>query len=221
MLHVILLHGLGAHGITLTMFENHVQNLGAKGYVCSYLTFFNKIEKITESVLSFMKINIPTNDPVVIIGHSLGGIIARHVSSRSTHNIKTILTLGTPHDGAILANTIFKILPPVKMITIVRQLSKNSSHIRTCPHIPEHIRHVNIIGLKKVDWINPINWITGLLLRREESHDGVVEYTSCIATRNDAIHEVDISHIGMLFSNTVERIISDEIYRIMKQENLI
>ncbi len=219
MLHVILLHGLGAHGITLTMFENHIKDLNIKIHVCSYLTFFNTIENITKKIIKYVQHNINPSDDILIIGHSLGGIIARHIcSSLSTHHIRTVMTLGTPHDGAILANRIFAFLPPIKLIKIVRQLSKQSKHINSCPHFPDHIRHVNIIGIKKLDWINPLNWITLLMLSNEHSHDGVVEYDSCISTRNDAVHEIYISHIGMLFSEHVERIISYEIYRIIKDE---
>lgn len=219
MLHVILLHGLGAHGITLTKFENHMRDFNVKIHVCSYLTFFNTIEKITTKILNYINDNININDQILIIGHSLGGIVARHVCFYcTTHNIRTVLTLGTPHDGAVLANKIFNIIPPIRLITIIKQLSKKSQHIISCPHFPTHIRHVNIIGLKKIDWINPLNWLTLLMLSPEHSHDGVVEYDSCISTRNDVVHEIDISHIGMLFSNDVERIISYEIYRIIKDE---
>lgn len=221
MIHIILLHGLGAHGITLTQFENHATGFTVKVHVCSYLTFFNTIENITSKIILYLNQNIPRFDPILIVGHSLGGIIARHLSATTSHNIQTAITLGTPHRGAKLANRIFRVLPFVKSITIVKQLSRDSLHINECPHFPEHVRHVNIIGIKRTDWINPINWVTSILLRSEHSHDGVVEYDSCIGTRNDVVHEINTSHIGMLISDQVKRIISYEIYRIMKGENLL
>lgn len=51
--------------------------------------------------------NSITSQPnTIIIGHSMGGLVAREVESGRHPNIRGIITIGTPHQGAFVQNSI-------------------------------------------------------------------------------------------------------------------
>ena len=60
-----------------------------------------------------------------VIGHSLGGLIARYYVQRlgGDHHVHTLVTLGTPHQGTQLAWA-------APLLPLVRQLAPNSSVIQ-------------------------------------------------------------------------------------------
>ena len=43
---------------------------------------------------------LPSKSNVILIGHSLGGLVAREIEAKGSSNIKGIITIGTPHQGA-------------------------------------------------------------------------------------------------------------------------
>jgi len=60
-----------------------------------------------------------------VIGHSLGGLIARYYVQRlrGDHHVNTLVTLGTPHQGTQLALA-------APLLPLVRQLAPNSTVIQ-------------------------------------------------------------------------------------------
>lgn len=50
--------------------------------------------------------SVTSRPNTIIIGHSLGGLVAREIESRRNPNIRGIITIGTPHQGAYIQNSI-------------------------------------------------------------------------------------------------------------------
>jgi triacylglycerol lipase len=64
-------------------------------------------------------------DRIHVVGHSLGGLIARYYVQRlgGTDRVQTLVTLGTPHQGTVLARA-------GRLVPLIRQLSPESDVIR-------------------------------------------------------------------------------------------
>lgn len=64
-------------------------------------------------------------DRIHVVGHSLGGLIARYYVQRlgGAERVQTLVTLGTPHQGTVLARA-------GRLLPLVRQLSPESDVIR-------------------------------------------------------------------------------------------
>ncbi|CAM5527705.1 hypothetical protein SMICM304S_05241 [Streptomyces microflavus] len=68
---------------------------------------------------------------VDIVGHSLGGLIARYYVQRlgGDRRVRTLVTLGTPHGGTAVA-------PGAGIHPIVRQMRGGSALMRNCASPP-------------------------------------------------------------------------------------
>lgn len=101
----IWLHGLeGQKGLnTWDIYKQHLTN--ANGYIVEYES--NKsIPAIAENIYTNQISLINENDNLILIGHSMGGLVARSVQLLSPQ-VKGIITVGTPNSGSVLlANTL-------------------------------------------------------------------------------------------------------------------
>ncbi len=76
------------------------------------------------------------HERIHVIGHSLGGLIARYYVQRlgGDSYVRTLVTLGTPHHGTQLA-WIAPLLPPVRHLTprspVIRELAEPAPDCRT------------------------------------------------------------------------------------------
>ena len=64
----------------------------------------NSIANIANSVWNNNYLSYRSD--IILIGHSLGGLIAREIESKKYSNVKAIITIGTPHQGAYVENAI-------------------------------------------------------------------------------------------------------------------
>jgi len=68
-----------------------------------------------------------THDTIVVIGHSMGGLVAEHAAALGAP-IDGLVTIGTPHQGHNLSR--FGPLP------VMREMGTNSAHLRGVAAIP-------------------------------------------------------------------------------------
>lgn len=116
---------------------------------------------------------------VIVIGHSMGGLVAREaLSHRSTDNQRSIadetgqvITIGTPHQGAMVT-------PPLNLLPLGRALSPGSPELAALPHFPSQTVVHTIAG----DVIRVYRNIRGQEVRREQPFDDtLVKTTSALA----------------------------------------
>ena len=60
------------------------------------------LDLLTERVTAF------SSDPIVLVGWSLGGLIARELAKRIPDRIERVITLGSPFSGSLRANRVWK-----------------------------------------------------------------------------------------------------------------
>ena len=124
---VLLVHGLIDNRSAFTVMR---RNLRRRGFtdVCSwnYSPFLTDVaQAATDLGAHIERICEQTgHDRVHVVGHSLGGLVARHLVQRQggDRRVDSLVTLGTPHGGSILAH----VLPT----PLVRQLRPGSPVLR-------------------------------------------------------------------------------------------
>ncbi|MUJ19140.1 lipase family alpha/beta hydrolase [Aliivibrio fischeri] len=105
MAHIVVLHGLYMHGLVMKPLASRLRRKGHTIQVISY----NSV-RINEALL-FKRIRncLSETEKNVIVGHSLGGILAVHFvnSHNDKHTpIDSIVTIGSPLQGASIAKEI-------------------------------------------------------------------------------------------------------------------
>ncbi|MCC4797137.1 cob(I)alamin adenolsyltransferase [Enterovibrio norvegicus] len=98
---IILLHGLYMHGIAMIPLCNRLKEAGHEVLNLSY----NTISPDTPSLFGEMD-DFIDGDEAAIVAHSMGGVITRaymEADSDMSHCVKTVITLGTPHQGSKIA----------------------------------------------------------------------------------------------------------------------
>ena len=203
--HVILLHGLGSHGVTISLMSQYIMRYSDYNVICpTYQSlFFKSIHKITDEVVEQINSIVGYNDTIHFIGHSLGGIIAKMVCNstrlKALVKIGNIVTLGTPHNGTILATRVLNKFPVLEYLSpIVAELTKNSSVINSIktPNTKVGV----IVGLGKSHIFNPIIYLGSLFLKDIKSHDGVVELESNLLKDTTGLICLDVNHVEMLWN---------------------
>ena len=108
----ILIHGFGEHSghyhrlaLALNNANIDVWGIDHVGHGLSYGKngFFDSIDELSSNVESLVQLanEKHTNIPLVIIGHSLGGITATNYLLMHTNKARGLVVLGTPFDGLI------------------------------------------------------------------------------------------------------------------------
>ncbi|SIN87409.1 triacylglycerol lipase [Salinivibrio sp. ES.052] len=101
---IVTLHGLYMHGVFFIPLCERLEKHGHQVLNVSYNTLNPDLDEINAKIDAFIN-----QEPTILIGHSMGGLIIRRylegkaASAQPTDNVKAVITLGTPHQGAKLA----------------------------------------------------------------------------------------------------------------------
>ena len=141
-----------------------------------------------------------TGRKVHLVGHSLGGIMARSVASRRPQDVASVVTLAAPFRGTVAHHSILRAAETVR-----RQIHREHgaevlpqcytshctcefvSHLRC--HMPESVRQ-------------------SALYTRD---DGIVDWRYCITGDPAVDCEVPGTHIGLVFNASVYRILAERL----------
>ncbi len=204
MKHIVFLHGLGSHGLTMRFLQSSISSiLDHETHSFSYYSITSDIDSITRYMEGVFNTKFAHGDDVCIIGHSLGGIIAAKLASSSLLRCKVskIITLGTPHYGAILASKIINKLPFIKYVfPIVGELSTNSDKLDYT--IDRDCKVGVLSGNKRRSKWNPLVYIGSAIIGNKYINDGVVLLKENGMACHDSIC-IHVDHINMLWSDAV------------------
>jgi pimeloyl-ACP methyl ester carboxylesterase len=130
------------------------------------------------------------NQRVILIGHSLGGIIATACARFAT--VSKLVTLCAPFGGVTHANLMafFRCDP---LIHDLRTYSRVLADIRAA-HLP--MPHLSLVGTHGLPF-------------HSESNDGVLTVASQTALQGPQYKQLPINHFEMLLSDDVASLISD------------
>ena len=141
-----------------------------------------------------------TGRKVHLVGHSLGGIMARAIAGQRSKDIASVITLGAPLHGLVAHGSVLRAAENVRLAILEKHTSgvlpqcytarctcDFANAARTC--IPESIMETAIYT----------------------EDDGVVDWRYCRSDDHNANFAVHGTHIGLVFNPSVYRIIADRL----------
>lgn len=188
---VVLVHGLHMHSIHFFFMKKELKkdkNLDVRGFDYHSVLFkeaiLDKLNVLVES--------IPKENEIVLIGHSLGGLVSRLYLSKfkPQRNIK-LITLGSPHRGSLVAKRINN--------TILRPLLGKSTQIgfllKELPAWDNSYPLVSIAGVKNVGVVN--------LFAKDvdEPSDGTVFLSETVVENSDNHVVIENMHHSQLIAH--------------------
>lgn len=139
----LLIHGLHQNQYVLYPLSRHLKRAGFHTKSYGYASLKHSLQTNSQHLHEWLSAYHPSNLPINLVAHSLGGLIIRHF----THNypqwrIHRCVTLGTPHQGSICANYVKYYLPFLVGNSYLGALDG------TCPPLPDNISLGVIAGSK-------------------------------------------------------------------------
>ena len=193
MQHVAYIHGLNS---SHTSFSYIVQKLPEHRI---HLIDYASHQSLKESLAQVLK-QLPKNDTVSLVGHSLGGVIATLIAADHPEKIDRLVTISSPLRGSRAAETLRWIpgsLPVLKDIT------------------PRGLIMTRVGALKlKVPTVSIIS-TGGHLPTSPEPNDSVVAISSQKALQFGRKVEINVSHFEVLLHDKTVKVISEFLFPVM------
>jgi triacylglycerol lipase len=141
-----------------------------------------------------------TGRRVHLIGHSLGGVIARSIAAQRPQDIASVITLGAPFRGTVAHSSILQAAKTVRQ----RILKKHGSAVLpdcytghcTCDFVDSLQRRVPPSVLETAVYT---------------ADDGVVDWRYCKTDDPEADFPVSGTHIGLAYNSSVYTIIANRL----------
>ncbi len=105
--HLFLIHGLFMHGALMTYMRLQLEKCGYAVHVFSYKSVERSMAENAALLVDFVKQHSQTDEVCHFVGHSLGGLLIRLAYEKDpTLFTGRVVTLGTPHNGSLVAKRI-------------------------------------------------------------------------------------------------------------------
>lgn len=141
-----------------------------------------------------------TRRKVHVIGHSLGGIIARAVAHQRSQDIASVITLGAPFRGAVAHSSVLRVAEAVRK----RILEEHGRGV--LPDCYTGRCTCNFVDSLRRDL--PTSVSATAIYTRE---DGVVDWRRCITGDPEVDCEVSGTHLGLPFNPSVYVVIAERL----------
>lgn len=141
-----------------------------------------------------------TGRKVHLVGHSLGGVIARSVAGQRPKDVASVITLASPFRGTVTNRTVLRAAEAVRM----RILQEHGQGVLptcytgrcTCNFIDSLRRNI------------PDTMFETAIYTR---HDGIVDWRYCMTRNPEVDFEVPGTHIGMAFNPAAYTIVAERL----------
>ncbi len=141
-----------------------------------------------------------TGRRIHVIGHSLGGIIARAVAAQRPKDIASVITLAAPFRGVIAHRSVMHVVHAVRE----KILRDNGTNV--LPTCYTDRCTCDFIDSVKRD-LSPNMLATAIYTRS----DGVVDWRCCRTNDPEVDFEVPGTHVGLAFNPTVYSIVAERL----------
>jgi triacylglycerol lipase len=141
-----------------------------------------------------------TGRKIHLIGHSLGGVIARSLAGQRAKYVASVITLASPIRGTAVNRTIIHAAEAIRL----RILQEHGKGV--LPHCYTGRCTCNFVDALRRDV--PDSMIQTAIYTR---HDGIVDWRYCMTKKNGADFEVLGTHIGMAFNPTAYAIVAERL----------
>lgn len=140
---------------------------------------------------------VDTGGKIHLIGHSLGGILARAVASQRANQIASVTTLGSPFRGTVVHPTVLRAAEAVRKHILEEH---GSGVLPTC-----YTGHCTCEFLSSLRRTLPSSVVQTAIYTRS---DGIADWRYCITGEPDHDFEVPGTHIGLAFNASAYTIIA-------------
>lgn len=203
---IILIHGLHQAPFIMRPLAKRLQAQGFDTHQYSYRSMRDTISTNSQRLNDWLQSNHHPTQLIDLVGHSLGGLIIRDfVSHYPQWQVGRCVTLGTPHQGSICADYIWRLTPAIVGQSYVDALDGSVAPL------PEHITLGVIAGdypyglgqLLLQHHRRKLRKDNSPLLEQYLAHDGTV-YVSETKLAAASDHMImPVSHTGMLVNKSV------------------
>jgi triacylglycerol lipase len=141
-----------------------------------------------------------TERKIHLIGHSLGGVIARALAGQRPDDVASVITLASPIRGTVAHRTI---LHAAEAVRLQIQMEHGSKVLPSC-----------YTGKCTCNFINSLRReVPRSLLQTAiyTRHDGIVDWRYCVTGNPKIDFEVPGTHIGMAFNATAYSIVAERL----------
>jgi len=199
---VVIIPGFLGTDLYLTELHGWLDRIGYRPYFsgiginadCPNLLIQRHLNETIERALD------ETGRKIHLIGHSLGGVIARSVAGQRPKDVASVITLASPFRGAVTNRTILHAAEAVRKRIIQEHdpgvLPGCYTGLCTCNFIDSLRRRV------------PDSMVQTAIYTR---HDGMVDWRFCMTKNPDIDFEVTGTHVGMAFNPIAYRIIAERL----------
>jgi len=137
---------------------------------------------------------------VHLIGHSLGGIIARAIAAQRPRDVASVITLGAPFRGTVAHPSILRAARMVRR----RILAKHGTEV-----LPDCYT-----GHCTCDFLNSLRHAMPASVAETAVYsegDGVVDWRYCKTDRPESDFSVSGTHVGLVFNPSVYAIVAERL----------
>lgn len=194
----------GFLGTDLYLMELHawLRRIGYRPYFsgigvnaeCPNLLIQRRLNQTIEKALA------ETGRKVHLIGHSLGGVIARSVAGQRPKDVASVITLAAPIRGTVANKTVLRVADAVRL----RILEEHGRKV-----LPDcYTGHCTCNFLDSLRRDMPDSMVETAIYTR---HDGVVDWRYCRTMNPDVDVEVPGTHIGMTFNPAAYAVVAERL----------
>ncbi len=199
---VVLVPGFLGTDSYLTQLHNWLSRIG-------YRPYFSGIGLNAEcpNILIQQRLNtcirkarVETERKIHLIGHSLGGIIARSVAGQQPDDIASVITLASPFRGTVVHRSVLQAAEAVRKHILKEH---GSGVLPTC-----YTGKCTCNFLSSLKRRVPDSVLETAIYTR---NDGIVDWHYCLTGNPDADFEVSGTHIGLSFNASAYAVIANRL----------
>lgn len=142
-----------------------------------------------------------TGRKIHLIGHSLGGVIARSVAGARPRDVASVTTLASPIRGTVANKTIVHAADAIRL----RILQEHGKGV--LPHCYTGRCTCNFVNSLRREV--PVSMLETAIYTR---HDGIVNWRYCMTKKDGSNFEVPGTHIGMAFNPLAYSIVAERLH---------
>ena len=191
---VVVIPGFLMTDLYLTEFRSWINRIGYKAYFsgiglnaeCPNLLLQYKLRATIDKAYK------ETGRKIHLVGHSLGGVIARAAASQMPDRIASVITMGSPFRGVTLHHSIHQAAKLVRSQILERHGEKVLPECYTAACTCNFLESLMVRIPKSVRQ-------TAIYTKS----DGIVDWRVCMTGNPEADFEVSATHIGLAFNPIV------------------
>jgi pimeloyl-ACP methyl ester carboxylesterase len=206
---VIIIPGFLGTDLYLTEFHAWLRRIGYRPYFsgiginaeCPNLLIQRRLNRTIDKALA------ETGRKIHLIGHSLGGVIARSVAGQRPKEVASVITLASPIRGTVMNRAVLQASEAVRL----RILEEHGRGVLpdcytgrcTCNFLDSLRRKV------------PRSMVETAIYTRQ---DGIVDWRYCMTMNPEKDVEVPGTHIGMAFNPAAYAVVAERLARAQSLE---